>query len=232
MMQYSSHTDHTVSYMQRSLHVFHETKDVFQRFRAGKKAKRAAAEAHKSLLQEQTEVLASAQHLTAVEKGKVRQGNTLERRELADEILREGAHYNFPKIHLISHYAELIPKFGALGQFSTNISETMHKAFKDASCRSNRVVSMSQVVTTYTRDHIFTMKDLTIKMWNPVREEETEGVGMPPIRREVYLKLQGKVELGTVSNLGDLESAIGSYDLRLAMKVFLTGNIRSTDSDV
>jgi len=181
--------------------VFHETKDVLLRFRAGKKAKRAVAEAHKSLLQEQTEVQASAQHLTASEKAKVCQGNTLEQRELVDEILKEGVHYNFPKIHLISHYAEQIPKFGALGQFSTDISETMHKAFKDAYCRSNRVDSMSQVVTTYTRDHTFAMKDLTIKMWNRVREEETEGVGIPTIRREVYLKLWGKVELETVSNL-------------------------------
>jgi len=153
MTQYPSHTYHTVSYMQRYLCVFHETKDVFLCFRAGKKAKRSAAEAHKSLLQEKTEVQGSAQHLTASEKAKVCQGNNLERRELVDEILREGAHYNFPKIHLISHYAEQIPKCGALGQFSTDISETMHKPFKDAYRRSNRVDSMSQVVTTYTRDH-------------------------------------------------------------------------------
>ncbi|KAF8451279.1 hypothetical protein BGX38DRAFT_1091927, partial [Terfezia claveryi] len=52
---------------------------------------------------------------------------------------KEGSHYNFPKIHLISHYAEQIPKFGTLGQYSTEISETMHKAFKDTYCRSNRV---------------------------------------------------------------------------------------------
>jgi len=91
---------------------------------------------------------------------------------------------------------------------------------------------MSQVVTSYTRDHTFPMKDLTIKMWNRVREEETEGIGMLTIQREVYLKLRGKVELGSVSNLGDLESAIASCDLRLARRVFLTANIRCTDSHV
>ncbi|KAF8430916.1 hypothetical protein BGX38DRAFT_1073829, partial [Terfezia claveryi] len=48
-------------------------------------------------------------------------------------------HYNFPKIHLISHYAEQIPKFGALDQYSTDISEAMHKGFKDAYRRSNKV---------------------------------------------------------------------------------------------
>jgi len=90
----------------------------------------------------------------------------LELPELVDEILREGAHYNFPKIHLISHNGKQIPKFGGLGQFSTEISKSMHKAFKDAYGRSNKVDSMSQLVTTYTTDHTFAMKDLTIKMWN------------------------------------------------------------------
>jgi len=232
MTQYPRHTDHTVSYMQRYLCVFYETKYVFLPFHAGKKVKRAAAEPHKSLLQEQTEVQSSAQHLTESEKAKVFLGNTLEWRELVDEILRELAHYNFPKIPLILHYAEQIPKSSALEQFSTDISETMYKVFKDTYRQSKRVDSMSQVVTTYTRDHTFAMKDLTIKMWNCVREEETEGVRMPTIRRDGYLKLRVKVELGTVSNLGDLESAIGSCDLKLAAMVFLTHDMRCTDSNV
>jgi len=51
MTPYDSHTDQTISYFQEYLHVFHETKDVFLRFRAGKKVKRAAADVYKTLLQ-------------------------------------------------------------------------------------------------------------------------------------------------------------------------------------
>ena len=54
MTQYQSHTSETVSYMQEYLSGFHETKDVFLRFRAGKNVKNAAAMAHKILLGEQT----------------------------------------------------------------------------------------------------------------------------------------------------------------------------------
>ena len=50
MAQYTSHTDQTVTYMQKYLQGFHETKDVFLRFCTDKKTKRAAAAAHKSLL--------------------------------------------------------------------------------------------------------------------------------------------------------------------------------------
>jgi len=52
MTQYDSHTDKTVSYMQKYLREFHETKSVFLHYRAGKGAKRAAAEAHKVFLKE------------------------------------------------------------------------------------------------------------------------------------------------------------------------------------
>jgi len=49
-----------------------------------------------------------------------------------DEILREAAYYNFPKMYLISHYTEQIPKFSALQQYGTDIRECIHKGFKEA----------------------------------------------------------------------------------------------------
>jgi len=167
MTQYDSHTDKTVSYMQKYLHEFHETKHVFLRCHAGKGAKRATAEAHKVLLKEQTET--SVKGLTASEKAKLRQEDPLERRNLVDKILREAAYYNFSKMYLISHYAEQIPKFGTLKQYSTDISECMHKGFKEAYRRSNKVNTTSQMITNYTRDHTFIMNDLTIDVWNRIR---------------------------------------------------------------
>jgi len=201
MTQYPSHTDQIVSYLQQYLREFHETKDVFLRFGAGKKAKKAAAEAHKNILKEQSQ--ASVADLTTSAKLKMRQENRLERQEVVDEVLREGSHYNFPKIHLISHYAKQIPKFGTLGQYSADISESMPKGFKDAYCRSNKVNTTSQIISTYTRDHTFAMKDLTISAWRSVRETEqlTRDVGSSPEERRVYLRMQSKIGLGMVSNL-------------------------------
>jgi len=127
--------------MQEYAHGFHDMKDMFLQFRASKGAKKAAAEAHKNLLTEQCH--ASISNLTMSEKVKMRQENNLEHRELMDDILKEGANCNFPKMHLISHYAEQIPKFGALGQFSTEISECMYKGLKDAYRRSNKMNAIS-----------------------------------------------------------------------------------------
>jgi hypothetical protein len=92
MTQYPSHRDQTVSYLQQYLREFHANKAIFLRFHADKKTKKVAAEAHKTLLKKQVGM--SVAGLTASEKVKFRQGNNLERRELVDEILTEGAHYN------------------------------------------------------------------------------------------------------------------------------------------
>ncbi|KAF8430317.1 hypothetical protein EV426DRAFT_13691 [Tirmania nivea] len=231
MTQYPSHTDQTVSYLRQYLREFHETKNVFLRFRAGKKAKKAATEAHKNLVREQSQ--ASVADLTASERVKARQENALERQELVNEMLKEGAHYNFTKIHLISHYAEQIPKFGALGQYSTDISEAMHKGFKDAYRRSNKVDATTQIITTYTRDHTFAMKDFAIRTWSRIRElkEPTQGISINPAEGQVYLKLQGKIDLETVSNLEDLERMASLSNLKLAMRGFLTRELKGADSD-
>jgi len=145
--------------------------------------------------------------------------------------LREGAHYNFLKIHLISHYAEQIVKFSVLGQFSTDIAEAMHKRFKDAYRRSNKVNATRQIITTYTRDHTFAMKDLTVSAWTRIRELEhqTPNTGIRLEKDQVYLRLQGKIDLGTVSSLGDLERVTGLDNLKLAMRVYLTCELQETD---
>ncbi|RPB21015.1 hypothetical protein L211DRAFT_851758 [Terfezia boudieri ATCC MYA-4762] len=163
----------------------------------------------------------------------MREEDGFERRELVNDILQGGVHFNFPKIHLISHYAEQIPKFGALGQYSTDISEAMHKGLKEAYRRSNKVNSTPQIVTTYTRDHTLAMKDLTIDVWNQIRQKGdlTPGVGRSTTEMQVYLKLRGKIKLGIISSLEELERVTGLPDLVLTTETFLRQEVRSMNSD-
>ena len=222
MMPYPTHTDQTISYLKQYLREFHETKDVFLHFRAGKKVKKAAAEAHKNLWKEQSQ--ASIADLMTSEKLKLHHTDALQCQELVGEILREGAHYNFLKIHLISYYVEQIVKFGVLGQFSTDITEAMHKGFKDAYRHSNKVNTTCQIITTYTRDHTFAIKDLMISAWTRIRELEyqTPNAGIIRKKDQVYFRLQGKIDLGTVSSLRDLECITRLDNLKLATRVHLT----------
>ena len=162
----------------------------------------------------------------------MRQHNTLERRELVDEILREGALYNSAKIHLISHYAEQIPKFRSLPQYSTDIRKYMRKGLQDAYRWSNKVESLSQIVTPYTRDHTFAMKDLTISTWKPIRRKPnlTARVGEDPTVSQIYLKLQRKANV--VLNLTVLENESSVHNLRGATRSFFTRELRETNTNV
>ncbi|KAF8418454.1 hypothetical protein BGX38DRAFT_1109133, partial [Terfezia claveryi] len=73
-----------------------------------------------------------------------------------------GAHYNFPKMHLISHFVDQIAEYGSLPQFSTDICEVLHKPLKDGYRRSNHVNVVPQVIQTYTRAHSFAIREKNI----------------------------------------------------------------------
>src|SRR5438105_1711336 len=102
------------------------------------------------------------------------------------------------------------------------ISEAIYKGFKNAYRWSNKVNSTFQIVTTYIRDYIFTIKNLTISIWKSIRklEHPRRDIGTPPHKGQVYLKLEGQIGLITQLNLTDLEDTTGLCDLRLATRAF------------
>ncbi|KAF8458604.1 hypothetical protein BGX38DRAFT_1082355, partial [Terfezia claveryi] len=83
---------------------------------------------------------------------------------LASKDLRWG-HYNFPKMHLISHFADQIGKYGSLPQYSTEICKVSHKPLKDAYRRTNHINAVPQIIHAYTRAHSFAMCKRNIEQW-------------------------------------------------------------------
>ena len=83
----------------------------------------------------------------------------------------------------------------------------MYERFKDAYRRSNKVDATPQIITTYTMDHTFAMKDLAIKTWNHVWQETSpsQGLGLQSTKSPVFLKLKGKTRSGIVSNINGSE---------------------------
>jgi len=60
-------------------------------------------------------------------------------------------------------------------------------------------------------------------------EHQTPNAGIRLEEDQVYLRLQGKIDLGTISSLGDLEHVTGLDNLKLAMRVHLTYELQETD---
>jgi len=108
MAQYRAHTPATIESMKNSLRDFHTFKDVFLCFRACKAVKAVAKKASKDLQEEHSKLLASesSQSKTLSKHQKIMQELQLETQELVHDILTRRANYNFPKMHLILHFAD------------------------------------------------------------------------------------------------------------------------------
>jgi hypothetical protein len=115
--RYKSDHDATLSYMEAALHRFHTFKDVFILGRAGKKVK-AKANTWTTELVKKRKVDYETNADSGMPSKKQREMNT-RRDYLSHEILISmelDANFDFPKIQLMSHWAEQIRQYGALQQ--------------------------------------------------------------------------------------------------------------------
>jgi len=106
--RYASHTESTINYMRNYLQRFHETKGVFLHFRARKGA-RAKAEVVEQELKKQREAhQRGSDDLSTAQHAQMHNEDQLECRFIINPALEEASDFNFPKIHLLSHYADQI----------------------------------------------------------------------------------------------------------------------------
>jgi hypothetical protein len=113
--RYKSHDDTTLSYMEHNLCHFHTFRDVFLLGQAGKNVKaKANALRTKLVKKRKLDEETNADFWTPAKK---RRGMNAWRDYISHEIdisKELNANFNFPKIHLMSHWAEQIRRYGAL----------------------------------------------------------------------------------------------------------------------
>ncbi|KAF8419953.1 hypothetical protein BGX38DRAFT_1081610, partial [Terfezia claveryi] len=74
--------------------------------------------------------------------------------------------FTYPKLHLLTYYSQQVVQFGSLAQYSTDITEALHKPLKEAYKWSNRVDATVQILDTHARDHAFKMLELNLCAWD------------------------------------------------------------------
>jgi len=63
-------------------------------------------------------------------------------------------HFNFIKIHLLSHFCDHIRQFGNIAMYSTEFGELVHKTQIKAGWRqSNKNDALRQIGQSYSRQH-------------------------------------------------------------------------------
>jgi hypothetical protein len=137
--RYTSHDDATLSYMEDPLHRFDTFKDVFLLGRAGKKPK-AKANALRTELVKKRKVDEKRNAETWTPSKKRREMKAWRdvishKLDISKELDTD---FNFPKINLMSHWAEQVCRYGALQQFFADSQEHSHKTnLKDGWNASN-----------------------------------------------------------------------------------------------
>jgi hypothetical protein len=115
---YASYDDATLDLMENALRRFHEEKDVFQRYRAGKRVTGDSRELRGDLIKQRDADLAQRRLdglSPAALQAERHSWNTFINAEVA-ECTEDGAHWNFPKLHLLLHFRDQVRRFGSLGQ--------------------------------------------------------------------------------------------------------------------
>ena len=160
MAQYRSHTPDTLSYLERYLQTFHQTKDIVLEFRTSKGTRGEAKRQDRELWE-----------LIANERAhEIRRGSTAKRRRQADQkrlqrvnqradLIRRENHFNFIKMHYLSHFSFHVRRFGSISMYSTKIGELAHEdQIKEGYRRSNKNEAARQILSHYGRQHALGMR--------------------------------------------------------------------------
>jgi len=85
-------------------------------------------------------------------------------------LIRRENHFNFIKMHYLSHFASHIRRFASISIYSTEIGELAYEdQIKDGYRRSNKNDAAWQILSQYGRQHALGMRLQTIKALSKVK---------------------------------------------------------------
>jgi len=181
--RYKSHNDATLSDMKDAMHCFHIFKDVFLLRRVGKSVK-GQANALRTELVKKPEVEEETNAENWMASNKWHKMNFW-REYISHEIdvsMELDADFNFPKIHLMSHWVEQICWYGVLQQYSAQRHEQGHKTnLKDGWNTSNHNLNyLPQVITFQRRILCIKIRELNLQALAQHRENSAAACNVLP----------------------------------------------------
>ena len=178
MAQYRSHTPDTLSYMERYLLTFHQTKDIFLEFCTSKATRKAVKRRDRELRQ----VIANdraheIRRISAAKRRRQADQERLQRVNQRADLIRQQNHFNFIKMHYLSHFSSHVLRFGSISMYSTEIGELAHKdQIKEGYRQSNKNEASRQILSQYGRQHALGMRLQTLDvLWKTENVIAIEG---------------------------------------------------------
>jgi len=124
MAQYTSHMFDTIAYNEHYLDQFHRMKGIFLEFRVTKPTLAKVDEQRRELQHRRTQ---RSQPVTPAKGRWIRDHDPKEEHQRPMDLIHRELHFNFIKIHLLSHFSGHIRQFGNIPMYSTEFGELAHK---------------------------------------------------------------------------------------------------------
>jgi len=161
MAQYRSHTYDTIAYMEDYLGQFHKLKDIFLEFRVTKRTQDKVDKQQKEIQSQRALVI---ERVAPSLRRRMRDDNCEEENDHCLDLVCGESHFNFIKMHLLSHLCDHIHQFGNIPMYSMEIGELAHKTqIKDGWPQSNKNDAARQIGYSYGHQHAIGMRLLNLE---------------------------------------------------------------------
>ena len=159
MTQHHSNTQDTLTYMQRYPQRVHHMKDSYLELRTSKSTPAEVNHQGKELrISIVNQIEQQAHDISAALRHWQTDQNRLERVNWAADLIQRENHFNFIKMHYLSHFASHVGRFGSLLMYSTEMGELAHKEqIKGGYRKSNKNNSARQILSYNGRKHALGM---------------------------------------------------------------------------
>jgi len=105
MAQYRSHTSDTIAYMKHYLDQFHRMKGIFLEFRVTKRTLAKVDEQRREIRHQRTQM---NKPVDLSKRRRIKDDDREEEHERRKDLIHRESHFNFIKIHLLSHFSDHI----------------------------------------------------------------------------------------------------------------------------
>jgi len=161
MAQYRSHTPDTIAYMEEYLDQFHRMKDIFLEFRVTKRTQAKVDKQRKEIRRQRTLM---PERVATSPRRCMPDDDRDEEDELPMDMIHGKSHFNFIKMHLLSHFCDHIRQFGNIPIYSTEIGELAHQTqINEVWRQSNKNDAVCQIIHSYGRQHSIRMRLLNLQ---------------------------------------------------------------------
>src|ERR687895_1162591 len=97
------------------------------------------------------------------------------------ELIQQESHFNFIKMHLLTHFRQHVERFGNIPMYSTDVGELAHKEqIKEGWRKSNKNNATCQMLHHYSRQHVIGMRIQTLaaigRQHDPGHVQEVQDV--------------------------------------------------------